>query len=76
MWICAREHSPDRDQKRLLIPLQLELQVVGSRQTWVLGTEFRSPARAVYTLHHQAISPALRCVQSLTLHDNGRQPDP
>ena len=37
--------------------LEPELQEVKSHLTWVLGTEFRSSARAVYALNHGALSP-------------------
>ena len=62
MWICAHGCSTDRDQKRVLIPLQLELQEVVSQQIGVLGTEFRSPARAVHALNRQSMSLAPKSV--------------
>lgn len=37
---------------------ELALQVPVSLQMWVMGTELRSPASAVSTLHSLAISPA------------------
>ena len=44
-------------QKIVSTPQLLKLQVIGSYLTWVLGTEFRSSARAADTPNYEAISP-------------------
>lgn len=46
-----------RDQKRALDSIELELQAVRSCQTWILETELRSSARAIFTLNAE-LSPA------------------
>lgn len=48
--------SSYRGQKRALDFVELELQAVRSCQTWVLGTELRSSARAIFTINAE-LSP-------------------
>ena len=61
MYICA-------GQKRVLDPLELELQEVVSCLTWVLGAELRSSARVAHILNHGAMSPTpnLRSLKATT----------
>lgn len=46
--VCSDAH---RGKKRVLDPLTLELQVVVSHSSWVLGIELRSPGRATSILN-------------------------
>lgn len=43
-------------EARVLYCLELELQVIVSYLTWVLGVELRSSARAVHALTHRDVS--------------------
>lgn len=47
LWRYAYESSVLRGQRAALNPLGLELQVLGDRLLWVLGTEPRAATRAV-----------------------------
>lgn len=62
MCLHTRECSFLRVQKRAWGPLELELQVVVSPPTWLLGLELRSSVRVVQVLHHSDISPASRTI--------------
>lgn len=48
------------DWKKVSDSLELELQVVVSCVTWVLGPKLGSPARAVHVLHCCAFSAATK----------------
>lgn len=48
-----------RIQKRVLDPLELELQAVVSHVTWVQGTKLRASDRAVTAHNARLLSPAL-----------------
>lgn len=64
--------SADGVQKRVSDPMELKLQAVWSRLTWVLGTNLESPARAVSALKHGAIFPALLVINFIrTLYLGG-----
>lgn len=53
VWACAHAGAGTRgSQKMSLVPLELELQVVGGYLEWALGTELRSSA-----LNHWGFSP-------------------
>lgn len=49
VMLCAHE---DRNQKKVLDPLQLESRVLINCPVRMLGTEFRTSAGAVHTLSH------------------------
>lgn len=49
-----------RNKRMAADPQELELQAVVSCPLWVLGTEFRSSARAVSAFNQGATSPAQR----------------
>lgn len=44
-------------QRRAFVLLELELQAVVSRETWVLGTKLRVSGRAAGALNNQNICP-------------------
>lgn len=54
-FIVSRVCSCPWRPEEVLDLWQLEFQVVGNHPTWVLGTELRISARALYTLKHWAI---------------------
>ena len=56
MSVCAQEGRHDRPDVSDL--LELELQVIVSHLTWVLGAEFRFSARVVCDPNHWDISLA------------------
>jgi hypothetical protein len=58
VWVCVCEGTW-RPERLLLSPLQLGLQAVVSRETWLLGTEHGYFDRTEQTLNHWAISPVL-----------------
>lgn len=43
IWVC-----PHRGQKKVLGPLEMKLEAVVSYPGWVLGTQFRSSAGALF----------------------------
>lgn len=45
VYVCACEHLDYEGHKRTFDPLVQELQLVGSHQTWVLGSKLGSSAR-------------------------------
>lgn len=61
-WVCMCVHtcacvSVHTGQKRTSDPLKLELQMVVSRLTWVLGPKLWTCKRVVGSLHCWIISP-------------------
>lgn len=48
--ICTQGNSILRNQKKTLDTLALELQLVVSYPTWILGIEFGSSKKAVHAL--------------------------
>lgn len=52
-------------QERMFGSLEMELKASVSSLTWVLGTEFRAWARAVWALNSWVISPAPTCFYML-----------
>lgn len=56
---CGVSTGAYGDQRRVLHPLELELQAVTSYLMWLLGTEHGSSARVACTLNSWASSPAL-----------------
>lgn len=57
LWVCVHECTV---YKRVLGPLELELQVVVSHLVRMLGTKFKPSARVVHVLNCWALSPASR----------------
>lgn len=58
VWVCAQCRCC-RDQKRVLDPIELELQTVRSCPMWVRGSELKSSGRAICALNHWDTFPAL-----------------
>lgn len=61
VWSCSSECRCPQRTKRVLGPSELEFEAVVtvvSHLAWVLGTEVRSPVRAVPALNSCAIFPA------------------
>ena len=64
---AMRERERERNQclesqKRVLAPLELELQVAVSLLTWVLETELRFSRRAATIFNCSAMSPVQSCI--------------
>lgn len=68
VWDVVMSLWPSESEK-VSGPLELELLMVVSYVSYiVLGTELVSSARAVHTLYHRAVSPAVRVLLSFVFH--------
>jgi hypothetical protein len=58
LCICHMCVGAQEGQRRAFALLELELQAVVSRETWVLGTKLRVSGRAAGALNNQNICPS------------------
>lgn len=58
LWRCACEGNAHSGQKRVIYPLELELQAIISYPRWELGKDHGAPMRVVCILNHWGIYTA------------------